>query len=116
MASDTVNLIWTLGGELVTYTPFGQPPKTLRAIVERDRTAIDAQDVNGTRYAVNNRHVLIANDADNGVLSVLEHKDKIRFKKNVSDAAETDFTVQTVLKQDVGLAGDGGAFLLLVQA
>jgi hypothetical protein len=116
MASDTINLIRQLGGELITYTPFGGAAKSLWAIVERDRTAIESQLVNGAMYAVSMRHILVANDPNDGITSVIEHKDRVSFKKNLSDAAETVMTVQTILKQDAGLAGDTGGFLLMVQA
>ena len=112
----TLDLINQLGGETITYTPAGGVGKQIRAIVERDRPSRDVQETNGQRFSANTRTILIANDATDGVTTVAEHKDKVRFKKNLSDSAETDFTVQTILKEDTGLAGGGGGFYLLVQA
>jgi hypothetical protein len=116
MASAAVNSIRQLGGELVTYTPFGGVAKTFRAIVERDRPSHQTQQTNGRVFGVNSRTVWIARDADDGMLSIQERKDKVRFKKDLSDATETDFTVTTILKEDVGLAGDSGAFYVQVEA
>ena len=114
--SDAVHLIRALGGEMVTYTPYGGVAKSFLAIVERDRPSNDQQMVNGQRYSVNTRRVLIANDAVDGMTTIQEHKDVVRFKRNVNDAAETDFTVQTIMTNDLGFASDAGAFLVLVQA
>jgi len=112
----TVDLITQLGGELITYTPAGGVAKQIIALVERDRHPREVQESNGQRFSANTRTILIANHATDGVTTVQEHKDKVRFKKNTYDSAETDFTVQTVLTDDTGLAGGGGAFYLLVQA
>lgn len=116
MAADTVNLIAQLGGELVTYTPSGGSAKVIRAVVERDRPSHQVQQTNGVGYGVNTRQLLIAKDADAGMTTIQEHKDTVRFKKNLSDATETTFKVQTILAEDAGLAGDCGAFLVLVQS
>lgn len=115
MSSDTVNLIAQLGGELVTYTPSGGTPKTFLAVVERDRPSHQVQQTNGMGYGVNTRQLLIANDADHGMTSIQEHKDTVRFKNILSDTTETDFVVQTILREDRGVAGDPGAFVVLVQ-
>lgn len=116
MASETVNLIAQLGGEVITYTPSGGVAKQFKALVERDRPPHRVQQTNGVGYGVNTRQLLIAKDADHGMTAIQEKKDTVRFKKNLSDAAETDFIVQTIVKEDAGLAGDTGAFLLLVQS
>jgi hypothetical protein len=116
MAPDTVSLITQLGGELVTYTPAGGVAKVIWVVVDRDRPSHQVQQTNGHGYGVNTRQLLIAKDATDGVIAIAEHKDTVRFKKNLSDAAETDFIVQTVLKEDDGVAGGGGAFLVLVQS
>lgn len=112
----TVHSIRRLGGELVTYTPFGGVAKVFRAVVERDRPSHQTQQTNGRMFGVNSRTVLIAKDAVDGMLSIQERKDKVRFKKDLSDATETDFTVTTILKEDQGLAGDAGAFYVQVEA
>ena len=116
MSSDTIALIAQLGGELVTYTPAGGIAKVIRVIVERDRPSHEVQLTNGVGYGVNTRQLLIANDADECMTAIQEHKDHVLFKKNLSDATDTDFIVQRVLKEDKGLAGGGGAFLVLVQS
>jgi hypothetical protein len=116
MAEDTVNLIAQLGGELVTYTPSGDVAREFLALVDRGRSSPQIQQTNGHGYSVNTREVLIAKHATFGMTNIQEHKDKVRFKKNLSDAAPTDFTVQQILREDDGVAGSGGAFVVLVQA
>ena len=50
-------------------------------------------------------------------LTVQARKDRVRFKKSLSDTQETDFTVQMILEEDAGLfVTDGGLFRVLVQA
>lgn len=112
----TLNLIRQLNGETVIYTPFGGVAKSFLALVERDRPSHQAQQTSGRMFGVNTRTVLIAKDEAGGMLSIQERKDKIRFKKDLSDAAPTDFTVTVILREDEGLAGSGGAFYLQVEA
>lgn len=115
MASDSVNLIAQLGGELVTYTPQGGVARQFKALVERRPTQV--QQANGFSYGANTIELQIPRDATNGVLSIKERFDKVAFKKSLDDAAVTTFTVLKILKEDAGLtASDGGMFHVLVQA
>ncbi len=115
MASDSVDLIVQLGGELVTYMPANGTAKMFKALVERRPTQV--QSGPGGAFGVNTIEVWIPRDATNGVLTVQPRKDKIRFKKSLSDSQETEFTVNTILQEDVGLlASDGGMFKVEVQA
>lgn len=110
----TVDMVAALGGELVTYTPYGGVARTFRAIVERRPTQV--QQAGGVAYAANTIELVIPNDPTDGMTTIQPRKDRVRFKKNLADGQETDFTVQTILKEDAGIAGDGGAFLVLVQS
>lgn len=112
--SDTVDMVAALGGELVTYTPFNGVPKTFRALVERRPTQVE--QAGGVAYGANTIELLIPKDATDGMETIQPRKDRVRFKKNLADAEARDFTVQTILTEDEGIAGDGGAFLVVVQA
>lgn len=115
MASDSVNLVAQLGGELVTYTPQGGVARTFLAIVERRPT--QTQQAGGHVFGVNTIELQIPRDAVDGVLTVQPRKDRVRFKKNLGDADETDFSVNKIIQEDAGLtASDGGMFHVLVQA
>lgn len=113
--SDSVDLVAQLGGELVTYTPHGGVAKIFKAIVERRPTQVE--HVGGLQYGANTLEIAFPRDAVNGVLTVQARKDRVRFKKQLSDMQETDFTVQTILEEDAGLfVTDGGLFRVMVQA
>lgn len=113
--SDAVEMVAQLGAELVTYTPYGGVAKTFRAIVERRPTQVES--AGGFQYGANTLELLIPNDAVNGVTSIKERFDRVRFKKSLDDAQETEFSVNKVIQEDAGLlAFDGGMFRVLVQA
>lgn len=113
--SDSVDMVAALGGELVTYTPCGGVAKTFRAIVER--RPMQVEQAGGFQYGANTIELLIPRDATDGVLAVQERKDRVRFKKSLSDAQEMEFSVNKILQEDAGLvAGDGGLFRVEVRA
>ncbi len=112
--SDAVNIVAGLGGELVTYRPYGGTARTFKAIVERRPSQIAGSPAGS--YPVNALEVTFPRDAVDGVMTVQVRKDQMRFKKNLSDAAETEFTVQKILEEDAGFDGSGGMFRVLVQA
>ena len=113
--SDSVLLVDQLGGELVTYTSYGLSPKQIKAIVERRPTQV--QSAGSYQYAANTLELLIPRDATNGVTSIKERFDRVRFKKSLDDAQATDFTVNKIIQEDAGLLSfDGGMFRVLVQA
>ena len=115
MASDAVEMVAQLGGELVTYTPHGGVARTFLALVERRPTQVESSG--GVSYGANTLELYIPKDATNGVTEIQVRKDRVRFKKNLGDAQETDFSVQKIIQEDVGLiASDGGMFRVLVQA
>ena len=107
-------MIAALGGEMITYLPAGGVPKTFLALIERQPSQV--QQSQGGPYAVDTLEVYIARDATDGVTSIQPRKDKMTFKKNLSDADPSDFTVQKILQEDVGVtATDGGMFHVQVQ-
>lgn len=113
--SDSVDMVADLGGEVVTYTPHGQSARTFKAMVERRPTQVES--TGGVAYGANTLELYIPKDATNGVTEIQVRKDRVRFKKNLGDAQETDFSVQKIIQEDAGLtASDGGMFRVLVQA
>lgn len=112
--SDAVDMVAALGGELVTYTPSGGVPKTFKAIVHRQPSQVAAGL--GVAYAVNTLEIEFPRDATDGVLTVAVRKDKVSFKKALSDTDVMEFTVQKIVREDSGLvASDGGLFRVEVQ-
>ena len=115
MASDSVEIVNQLGGELVTYTQYGLSPIQFKAIVERRPTQV--QNAGGFAYAANTVELLIPRDSTNGVTFIRERLDRVKFKKSLDDAQETEFSVNKVIQEDAGmLSFDGGMFRVLVQA
>lgn len=113
--SDAVEIIAACGGELITYLPHNGTARQFKALVERRPSRVDG--AGGVQYGVNLIEVWIPMDATNGVQAVNERKDRMRFKKKLADADETEFTVGKILNHDAGLvASDGGMFHLEVQA
>lgn len=112
--SDSVEAVAALGGEVITYLSAGGTAKQFKAIVERRPSQVAGSPAGS--YPVNTLEVSFPMDAVNGVLTVLPRKDAMRFKKNVSDSQETEFSVQKIVEEDTGLAGSGGMFRILVQA
>ena len=113
--SDAVFMVAELGGELVTYQAYNGTAKQFKAIVARQPSQV--QQSAGGPYPVNQLEVTFPRDATDGVLVVQERKDKMRFKKKLSDLEDTEFTVMKLIDEDAGFsAGTGGMFRVLVQA
>lgn len=112
--SDAVRLVADLGGELVTYSPYGGTAKQFKAIVEREPS--QPAPFGGAIYPENSMLVTFPRHATDGVLSVAKGKDKISFKRHLSDAAATEYTVVMIQDEDAGLAaGDGGMYTVVVK-
>lgn len=115
MANDAVQLVAACGGELVTYQAYNGTPKQFKAIVHRRPSQVQA--TGGSAFGVNTIEVEFPRDATDGVLTVQARKDKISFKKHLSDPEVTEFAVHKLLGEDSGIvAGDGGMFRIEVQA
>lgn len=114
MANDAVQLVAALGGELVTYRPYEGTEKTFKALVERQPSQVAASPAGS--YPVNVLEVTFPMDATAAVLTVQPRKDRIQFKKNLGDLQETEFVVQKIIREDIGIAGSGGMFTVQVQA
>lgn len=112
--SDAVDMIAALGGELVTYRPWNGTERQFEAIVERQPSQVAGSQAGS--YPVNTLEVTFPRDAIDGVLTVQPRKDRIRFKKNLGDSQETEFVVNKIVREDVGIGGMGGMFTVEVQA
>lgn len=113
--SDAVDMVAALGGELVTYTPHGGVAKTFKAIVERRPSQV--AQAGGFAYPANTLELLIPIDATDGMTVIQIRKDRVRFKKSLNDAQETEFSVNKIIQEDAGLiASDAGLFRVEVQA
>lgn len=113
--SDATDMVAAFDWDLVTYVPYGGTKKTFKALVTRDLSSV-ASSAAGS-YAVNVLHVTFPMDATDGVLTVQPRKDRIRFKRNMSDSQDTEFVVQKIMPEsDRGFAGCGGMFKIEVQA
>lgn len=112
--SDAVAMVAALGGELVTYSPYGGTAKTFKALVERQPSEIAA--LAGVAYPENSLAVTFPRHATDGVMSIAKGKDRISFKRHVSDSDVSTYTVVVVQQEDVGMvAGDGGMWTVLVK-
>lgn len=113
--SDATEIVNQLGGEMVTYYQYGLSPIQFKAIVERRPTQV--QNAGGFAYATNTVELLIPRDATNGVTFIRERLDRVKFKKSLDDAQETEFSVNKVIQEDAGMPPFfGGMFRVLVQA
>ncbi len=112
--ADSVDLVASLGGEVITYLPAGGTALSFKAIVHREPT--EPEQAGGYQYRVNELTVEFPRDAVNGVLTVQEGKDRMTFKRHLSDAEARDWVVVKIESEDAGLtSSDGGLFRVLVE-
>lgn len=112
--SDSVAMVAALGGELITYLPYGGTAKTFTALVEREPSRVSA--FSGAAYPEHALLVTFPRDATDGVVSIAKGKDRVRFRHRLSDSDDKEFTVVTVQDEDAGLvSSDGGMFTVVVK-
>lgn len=110
-------MIAALGNEAIvaTYHPYGGVPKTFKILVEKRPTSL--QGGSPIPYAINQVDIYVPNDATNGMLVIQPQKDRVSFKRRLSDSQETMYTVMKIHDEDAGLvAADGGMYRLQVQS
>ena len=112
MASDSVNLVaqFAEDDDVVTYLPAAGGSKSFKAIVEREPSGAAA--LSGVSYPENAIRVIFPHDATHGMTSIAKGRDQIRFKRNLSDSAETTYTVVVIEQQDTK---HGGMWTVLVK-
>jgi len=88
-------------GENVSYTPFGNSPKLIKAIVRRDRLDSPGQDQ--SRLLAKQCEVWIANDNEAGILAVTKGEDLISMPVYEEAGSAVDWRVIEVLHKDHGL-------------
>ena len=86
--------------ELITYTPNGESPKVIKALVVRERLQADGPDQG--RVLNRQAEVYIANHATEGVTSVDKGNDTVSFPVFVEGSAVT-WKVVEVLGKDEGM-------------
>lgn len=112
--SDSVELVAAVGGEVITYLPAGGTARTFKAVVHREPP--QPEQAGGYQYQVNELTVEFPRDATDGVLTVQEGKDRMTFKRHVSDAQARDWVVVKIDSEDAGLTpSDGGLFRVVVE-
>jgi hypothetical protein len=113
--SDAVDMVAALsGGEQITYTPYGGTVKVFKAIIDREPSRVSL--LTGVAYPEQALLLTFPNDAIDGVTSVAKGKDKVRFRKHLSDAMETEYTVVMVQEEDSGMVtSDDGMWTVLVK-
>lgn len=112
--SDAVAMVAALGGEVVTYLPYGGVAKQFKAIVERRPSQIGGGPAGP--MPVNSMQVSFPMDVTDGVMTVQPRKDVVKFRKNLGDQQDTEFVVQKIMQEDTGLGVSGGMFTVMVQA
>lgn len=100
LAIDSDKIFLQEGSELITYTPHGEVPKTIKAHI--NRSPLKVVQHGGRPLAQKVVEFWITNDATNGVASIKERFDKVSFKYNLDDAVVSHFVVAKLLEQDPG--------------
>lgn len=86
--------------EEISYTSYGGSPKTIKAIVDRQRINPAGEDTG--RILTNEVEIAIANDETEGVASINKGKDTVVFPERIGGDDVTWF-VADILKQDEGM-------------
>ncbi len=86
--------------EIISYTPKSETAKSIPAIVDRNRL-IPAGENSG-RTLNNQVEIMIANDAENGVISINKGEDTVSLPERVGDTSIV-WVVEDILDQDEGM-------------
>ncbi len=86
--------------EDIVYTPKGQAAKTISAIVNRRQPAPSPE--NSGRSLTSSVEILIANDPDDGIISVNVGGDTAQLPERVGGNVAT-FVVADIIEQDDGM-------------
>jgi hypothetical protein len=87
-------------GQIISYTPKNGTAKIIPAIVNYRR--LDPASEDSGRLLQDQAEIIIANDAENGVIGINKGGDKASFPERVGDA-NVDWVVIDILEQDEGL-------------
>lgn len=87
-------------GEQIIYTPKGGTAKTIPALVDRQRITPAGEDTG--RALLNQVEIVIANDAENGVISINKGGDVASLPERVGGTA-ISWAVVDILGQDEGV-------------
>lgn len=84
--------------EEITYTPYGGTPRTIKAIVVRERLGTNPED--SGRTLRNECEIFIANHATSGVTSVDKGDDSVSFPEQIGGSAINWFIMDIISKDD----------------
>ena len=85
--------------ETVVYTPKGEAPREIKAIVNRRRIEPRAEDMG--RVLTKEVELIVANDAEAGIVSVNKGQDEVSFPE-VTGGPAISWIVTDILNQDEG--------------
>lgn len=101
MAADAPAILADFG-ESIVYTPQGQAPRTITAIIERFPLRQDA--LGGRPVVVNAIELWFPNDPATGLTTVKDGFDRVTLKMNQDDAAARELRVSKIMgDSDAGL-------------
>jgi hypothetical protein len=86
--------------ENIAYTPKNGAAKIIPALIIRNRLDPAGEDTG--RVLLNQAEIMIANDAENGMISINKGGDKVSFPERVGDT-DIDWSVIDILDQDEGM-------------
>lgn len=107
MASMSLEILESLGGELVRYTPRRGSPRSIMALVEPMRKT---DELGGRQsFLTKTYDVWIVKDAAEGIESVSVNVDQIALKLQPTDTQETVLKITKILpeRESGGLPQDG---------
>lgn len=102
LAQDAINCILNTNefAESITYTPKNGSPKSIKALVVRNRLDTTGQDQGRTLH--NQAEIYIVNDATNGVTSIDKGDDTVSLPEIIGGSA-ISWVVIEILGMDEGL-------------
>ena len=102
LKKDAVNIFLTTDefAEAVQYTPKGQSPKTIKAVINRKRLTPGGEE--SGRTLQNQIEIFIANDATYGVDAIIKGGDEVLFPE-VIGGIDVNFVVVDILGEDQGM-------------
>lgn len=105
MGSQAYEELSVLGGELVTYIPYGKSGKTVLAVIDPIRRT---DQMGNQTFLTKTYEVWIVRSATEGVASVKAQFDLIKLRIEPGDDVETSLRVTKIYPdRDRGTPGDG---------
>ena len=87
--------------EMISYTPFGESPKLIKAVVRRDRLEPSAQDQ--SRLLAKQAEIWVSNHEEDGILLVTKGEDIVSMPVYEGGSPSVDWRVIEILSKDPGM-------------